>query len=277
MVKNSSKQTVPSVVDAAAAVVQETKPKTTKNVKGSVKPMVSEVPVLKVEEKSKEEKPKEQKPKVKKSVESTGPKVETVQKVELVEKPVVVAEVESSVAAASSQSESTFLNELMGDFIGKVQKTTESDHTKRIGFFLQAISKFTTELRTEYRAYEKLNVKNLKVAQKTSTKRKRNSGNRSSAGIMKPSIISDELAVFLGVETGSEMSRIEATKSINKYIRENGLQRPDNKRFIVADEKLTALLRLPAAPEKELSFFNLQTYLKVHFLKPSPVGESVAV
>ena len=82
---------------------------------------------------------------------------------------------------------------------------------------------------------------------------------------MKPTKISDELASFLNKPTGTEMARTEVTREINQYIRANQLQDATNGRKINADQKLSTLLQLPA--EDELTYFNLQKYMSVHFPK----------
>ena len=77
--------------------------------------------------------------------------------------------------------------------------------------------------------------------------------------------ISDELAEFLGKETGTEMARTAVTRDINAYIRANSLQDTDNGRKINPDTKLATLLKL--TKEDELTYFNLQRYMSPHFHK----------
>jgi chromatin remodeling complex protein RSC6 len=83
----------------------------------------------------------------------------------------------------------------------------------------------------------------------------------------KPTLISDELAEFLGKTVGTEMARTEVTKEIRQYISANKLQDPANGRIriIYPDEKLRKLLGL--TNEDELNYFTLQKYLKPHFIK----------
>jgi chromatin remodeling complex protein RSC6 len=84
-------------------------------------------------------------------------------------------------------------------------------------------------------------------------------------GFTKPMLISDELAMFLGEPAGTEMARTDVSRKINSYIKENGLQDTENGRKINPDEKLRKLLVL--SEEDELSYFNLQKYMKHHFIK----------
>jgi chromatin remodeling complex protein RSC6 len=130
---------------------------------------------------------------------------------------------------------------------------------------LQQLSLMISTLKTEYRALEKKWSREVKSAQKASSKRKRKAGNRAPSGFVKPTKISDELASFLGKDKGTEMARTEVTRDINKYIRTHNLQDKENGRKINPDTKLAALLKLKKTDE--LTYFNLQRYMSPHFAK----------
>ena len=130
---------------------------------------------------------------------------------------------------------------------------------------LQQLSVMISTLKSEYRALEKKWSREVKSAQKVSSKRKRKAGNRAPSGFVKPNKISDELASFLGKEKGTEMARTEVTRDINKYIRTNNLQDKENGRKINPDNKLATLLKLKKTDE--LTYFNLQRYMSPHFAK----------
>lgn len=136
-----------------------------------------------------------------------------------------------------------------------------TDFAKR----LQEVNALLSGLRTEFRALEKTWNRELKAAQKQGAKRKRKSGNRSPSGFVKPTLISEELATFLGKPKGAEMARTEVTREINKYIRSNDLQDKENGRRINPDAKLAKLLKLKKTDE--LTYFNLQRYMSPHFAK----------
>jgi chromatin remodeling complex protein RSC6 len=82
---------------------------------------------------------------------------------------------------------------------------------------------------------------------------------------VKPTLISDELAVFLGKDKGTLLARTAVSKEINAYIRANKLQDSANGRKINADAKLAKLLKL--SKTDELTYFNLQKFMKHHFIK----------
>jgi upstream activation factor subunit UAF30 len=132
---------------------------------------------------------------------------------------------------------------------------------------LQQLGVLISSLKVEYRTLEKKWTRELKTAQKQSSKRKRKAGNRAPSGFVKPTRISDELAKFLEKPSGSEMARTEVTRDINKYIRTNNLQDKENGRKINPDSKLATLLKLKKTDE--LTYFNLQRYMSPHFAKAS--------
>jgi upstream activation factor subunit UAF30 len=87
----------------------------------------------------------------------------------------------------------------------------------------------------------------------------------SNSVFLQPSKISPALAKFCGVSAETMISRTDATRKIAAYIKEHDLQNPDNRREIRADATLTSLFALTA--EDKLNYFNLQRYIKPHFIK----------
>jgi chromatin remodeling complex protein RSC6 len=130
---------------------------------------------------------------------------------------------------------------------------------------LQQLGVLISSLKAEYKVLEKKWTREVKTAQKQSSKRKRKAGNRAPSGFVKPTKISDELASFLGKDKGSEMARTDVTREINTYIRAHKLQDKDNGRKINPDSKLATLLKLNKTDE--LTYFNLQKYMSPHFAK----------
>jgi hypothetical protein len=133
---------------------------------------------------------------------------------------------------------------------------------------LQQVGNLLASLKPEFKNIEKMFVRELKASQKLNTKRKRKSGNRAPSGFVKPTRISDELAKFLDKPIGSEMARTDVTKDINAYIRANKLQNASNGRIIIPDKKLASLLKIKQ--NEELTYFNLQKFMSIHFAKAGP-------
>ena len=163
---------------------------------------------------------------------------------------VVITDAAATPVAASSPDTSALLS-MYADYSNK----------------LQAAHATWTALRSEFRLLERQTARELKNAQKASQKKKRKVGNRAPSGFVKPTLISNELAGFLGKPEGSEMARTDVTREINKYIRTNNLQDKENGRKIIPDKKLTSLLKLKKGDE--LTYFNLQRYMSPHFAKAS--------
>lgn len=150
---------------------------------------------------------------------------------------------------------------------GDVSDSTLSLTTKLSDFSdkINQLATLLSSMKNEYKVIEKVVARELKAAQKASQKKKRASGNRAPSGFVKPTLISDELAVFLGKDKGTELARTAVSKEINAYIRAANLQDPANGRKINADAKLAKLLKLVKGDE--LTYFNLQKYMKHHFIK----------
>ena len=70
----------------------------------------------------------------------------------------------------------------------------------------------------------------------------------------------------MNIPVGTEMARTDVTKYITKYVKDNDLQNPENKRQIMCDSKLKDLLNVDDTVP--VTYFNLQKYMKVHFIKP---------
>lgn len=152
-----------------------------------------------------------------------------------------------------------------------VEENTVVEETSVIetfGVFSKKLQSWLAEgnaLRKEFAALEKATSRELKAAKKASGKRKAKSGNRSPSGFIKPTLVSDELATFLGKPKGAEMARTDVTREINKYIRAHNLQDKENGRRIIPDAALAKLLKLNKTDE--LTYFNLQRYMSPHFPK----------
>jgi chromatin remodeling complex protein RSC6 len=110
-------------------------------------------------------------------------------------------------------------------------------------------------------------LKEYERLKKTADKveRKRANARSTPNGFAKPTKISDELCVFLGVAKGTEKSRTEVTREINKYVKAKNLSDPKNKRIIRPDAILKKLLN--STDKDEVTYFNLQKFLKHHFVK----------
>ena len=182
--------------------------------------------------------------------------------------PVATTPVVESTPAPVVAAAEPIVNEVIEEASPVSKKLNE------FGAKLQQIGSIFSSMKGDFKTLEKLVTRELKAAQKATAKRAKRAGNRQPSGFVKPTRISDELAKFLGKSVGTEMARTEVSKEINEYIRTHKLQNKDNGRIIEADAKLSTLLKLQK--DDELSYFNLQRYMKSHFIKAEPVVSATA-
>ena len=103
------------------------------------------------------------------------------------------------------------------------------------------------------------------MKQKKKVKRK----NNQNSGFLKPVCISNDMAKFTGWDPEQLRSRVDVTKYICNYIKENDLQNPEDRREIKADKKLQKLLGYNPKTDKPLTYYRIQTYMKNHFTNPN--------
>ena len=113
-------------------------------------------------------------------------------------------------------------------------------------------------------------MKEVRDLQKASNKgRRKNKSNtkRKPSGFAKPGPITDELCEFLGKPLGTKIARTTVTTFLTDYIKKNNLQNPKNKKEILCDDALKKIISVE--PGKTLTYFNLQSYMKSHYLSSS--------
>lgn len=103
-----------------------------------------------------------------------------------------------------------------------------------------------------------------KILNKKKTSVENNGQPRPKYGIAAPVDVSVQLKEFLGLESEEKVARTQVVKSINDYIRKNGLQNPQKKNEIDLDHKLQTLLN-PGEDFGKVTFFNLCKLLGKHF------------
>ena len=120
-------------------------------------------------------------------------------------------------------------------------------------------------LKNNHKLIEKQVVREIKNSQKAQLKKKKRVSNSAAnpSSFQKPTDISTEISKFIGVEVGTKLSRTEVNSKIHEYVISHNLRDEKDKRIIYPDEKLSALLRIPA--DTKLGYFNIQSYLSGHF------------
>jgi chromatin remodeling complex protein RSC6 len=89
---------------------------------------------------------------------------------------------------------------------------------------------------------------------------------RANNAFLKMRPLSDELCTFMGLPAKSQKSQTDVTKFVAQYVKSHNCFDPNFKRRIIPDSKLGKLLRVKDG--QEVTYLNLQSFLKVHFLKP---------
>ena len=118
-------------------------------------------------------------------------------------------------------------------------------------------------IRNDIKSLAKI-VRKIRATQEDPTGEK--SANRAkNNGFNREQKISEELRVFLGLPEGQLVSRSSVTRTVNKYVKDNGLKHPDNGRVLVLDQKLRDLLKPPEG--EQVTYLNLQKYLSPHYTK----------
>jgi upstream activation factor subunit UAF30 len=141
---------------------------------------------------------------------------------------------------------------------------------------IQQVSSILASLKNDSKALRKefLSTKKaLEKLEKKSAKKKRAAPAEGeevkprNSGFMRPVKISDELASFLGKTVGTVMGRQDANDEIRQYVALHNLKETEKGkgRNINPDAKLSSLLKLPSG--EQLTYFNLQKYMKPHFIR----------
>jgi chromatin remodeling complex protein RSC6 len=171
---------------------------------------------------------------------------------------VVVAPVAAVAATTTTPAVATTT-----EVVEEVRLETEA---KSITARLLAVRETVSELISEAKRLEKKAAKVQKLADK---RRRRKAPVEGEEGkpvrvsiFQIPTDISPALCAFMGRASGSQESRSNVTKYITTYVKEKNLK---NKHDITADAPLLKLLNLTT--EDKLTYFNLQKYLNIHYLK----------
>jgi len=90
---------------------------------------------------------------------------------------------------------------------------------------------------------------------------------RANNAFLKLRPLTDELCSFMSLPSKSQKSQTDVTKFISGYVKAHNCFDPNFKRRILPDAKLGKLLRVKDG--QEVTYLNLQSFLKVHFIKPA--------
>lgn len=201
-------------------------------------------------------------------VEDVAPKAKKQKKAKVIEEP----KVEEVVPVVTND-----LVEVVEEVVPVAIDTPFNATLVKLADFGKRINEVTAILasvKLEYKTLEKGISKDIKVAQKHLSKGKRSGIKRAPTGFVKPTLISDELAHFLSLPAGTELGRTAASKEVHNYIKANQLNKG---RTIHPDAVLAKILNYTEGVSPVLTYLNLQTYLKHHFIgnKTAVVADAV--
>ncbi len=154
--------------------------------------------------------------------------------------------------------------------VQEVQQDTTSDTL--ISDVVEMVNSLKSQLKDLESRIKQLKTQHRQELKDLKKRPKKQSGNHK--GQFRPVVLSDQLAKFYGVPSGTQMERGQATKQLFKYIREHNLYYSDKpKNIMKPNGALTKLLgpfnHLLHSKKPELgnglSIHNLQKYLQPHF------------
>jgi chromatin remodeling complex protein RSC6 len=189
---------------------------------------------------------KETKPKVAKT-----PKTPSAAKTEIVVPTVAapVIAVQSSEVLLASLTEQ--LKALSADFTSKVREAVKN---------VQEAAKQAKKEQRDSKKKRKINPEDM-----TPEQRKAWEARRANNAFLKEKPLTPELCSFMGVAAGSKRSQTQVTKFISDYVKSHNCYDPTFKRRILPNAALAKLLRVD--DKTEVTYLNLQKFLKVHFVK----------
>jgi pilus assembly protein FimV len=145
-------------------------------------------------------------------------------------------------------------------------KALSTELTTRVREATKSVADAIKATKREAREIKKKKKKN--PADMTPEERKTWEARRANNAFLVQRPLTDELCTFMGLKSGEKRSQTEVTKFISNYVKEHSCFDPTFKRRILPNSALAKLLRV--SDKDEVTYLNLQSFLKVHFLKTAP-------
>tara|TARA_B100001093_G_scaffold281608_1_gene269039 strand:- start:695 stop:1408 length:714 start_codon:yes stop_codon:yes gene_type:complete len=202
------------------------------------------------------------------STKSTPAKVEEEVVEDVIEEESVVAQAEPETVPEEAEKPTvkrrTHSRESVLELIDELTNSVESEITAlRAGERPRGVG--IKALRSTLKKVKLVRTAAAKVMKsRTTAKREPNS----QSGFLKPVVLSKEMADFTGWDPKGLHSRVDVTKFLCNYIKENDLQNHSDRRVILADDKLASLLGWDKKSDVDLTYYRMQTQMKNHFTNP---------
>lgn len=182
----------------------------------------------------------------------------TVAKAEVVVPTVAAPAVPAVVEPAIVQSSDALLSKLT-----ETLKALSSDFSAKVREAVRATQEAAKQAKKEARDSKK--KRKINPADMTPEQKAAWEARRANNAFLVQRPLSDELCAFMGLKSGEKRSQTEVTKFVSEYVKSHSCFDPSFKRRILPNAALAKLLRVD--DKTEVTYLNLQKYLKVHFKK----------
>jgi chromatin remodeling complex protein RSC6 len=187
-----------------------------------------------------------------KAAKKAAPKKETPAKAEVVVPTVAAA---APVVAQSSEALLATLTEQL--------KALSTEFTAKVRDAVKATQEAAKQAKKEARDSKK--KRKISPEEMTPEQKAAWEARRANNAFLVQRPLSPELCSFMGIAAGSKRSQTEVTKYVSEYVKTHNCFDPNFKRRIIPNAALSKLLRVD--DKTEVTYLNLQKYLKVHFHK----------
>ena len=161
-------------------------------------------------------------------------------------------------APAAAQNSEAMLTELTEKL-----RALSTEFSTKVREAVRSAQEAIKQTKREHRNSKKKVRKNPE--EMTAEERKAWEARRANNAFLVQRPLSPELCGFMGIAAGSKRSQTEVTKFVSEYVKSHNCFDPNFKRRILPNAALAKLLKVD--DKTEVTYLNLQKYLKVHFLK----------
>ena len=179
--------------------------------------------------------------------------------------PVVASTTESAAPAAAAETRTA--PEILGA-LQETLKSLSSELSSRVRAAVHDAQEAVKAIKRDARDSKRR--RKVDPADMTPEQRTVWEARRANNAFLKMRPLTDELSAFMGLPAKSQRSQTDVTKFISQYVKSHNCFDPNFKRRIIPDAKLGKLLRVKDG--QEVTYLNLQSFLKVHFVKPVVVA-----
>jgi chromatin remodeling complex protein RSC6 len=197
-----------------------------------------------------------------KVVEAKAPKTKVVKaatpaKAEATVPTVAAPAVEPAAAVPSVSSEAQL------SALAETLKALSADLSTRVRDAVKAVQEAAKSAKREARDSKK--KKKVDPATMTPEQRAAWEKRRANNAFLVQRPLTEELCHFMGLKAGETRSQTQVTKFISEYVKTHSCFDPSFKRRILPNAALAKLLRV--SDKDEVTYLNLQSFLKAHFIK----------